>query len=71
MDFLNRVERGCSFISVFPPFYKRLREFEEIEISMQSCRGLNNKEENSYDFCLNFVQEFGLYTLKERLFEVF
>jgi hypothetical protein len=30
-----------------------LHEFEEMEISRQSCRG---KEEN---FCLDFVQEFG------------
>ncbi len=44
------IRRGCGFISVFPPFSfpvysnvykncKRLREFEEIEISMQSCIG--------------------------------
>jgi hypothetical protein len=40
-----------------------LREFEEIEISRQSCPvevTVNSKEGNSYDLCLHFVQEFGL-----------
>jgi hypothetical protein len=38
---------------------KRLRDFEEIEISRQICRGdVNNKKENSLDFCLDFVHEF-------------
>ncbi len=39
---------------------KRLREFEEIEISRQSYSievTVNNKEENSNDFCLDLVQE--------------
>jgi hypothetical protein len=27
---------------------------------------VNSKEENSYDFCPNYVQEFGLYTNKCR-----
>jgi hypothetical protein len=41
---------------------KRLREYEEIEISSQSCLGkVNNKEENSSGFCLDFVQEFGFW----------
>jgi hypothetical protein len=40
---------------------KRLREFEEIEISSKAVEvAVNNKEENSEDFCLDFVQEFGL-----------
>jgi hypothetical protein len=40
---------------------KRLREFEEIEISSKAVEvTVNNKEENSKDFCLDFVQEFGL-----------
>jgi hypothetical protein len=50
MDFLNHSERGYGFLSGFPPFFftvynknsrncKRLREFEEIEISRQSLRG--------------------------------
>ena len=52
MDFLYHREGGMVFTSVFPPFSftvysnvpvyrscKRLREFEEIEISRQSCRG--------------------------------
>jgi hypothetical protein len=42
--------------------HDRLREFEEIEISRQSCIEVtvNSKQENSEDFCLDFVQEFGL-----------
>ncbi len=56
MDFLNHRKGGMVFLSGFPPFSftvysncKRLREFEEIEISMQSCRlvTVNSKEENS------------------------
>jgi hypothetical protein len=49
MDFLYR---NC----------RRLREFEEIEISRQRLLEvtMNNKEENSEDFCLDFVKEFGL-----------
>ncbi len=42
---------------------KRLREFEEMEISRQSCTvevTVNSKEESSSDFFLDFVQEFGL-----------
>ncbi len=46
MDFLNHREGGMVFLSGFPPFSftvysncKRLPEFEEIEISMQSFRG--------------------------------
>jgi hypothetical protein len=40
---------------------KRLREFEEIDISSKAVEVIvNNKEENSEDFCLDFVQEFGL-----------
>jgi hypothetical protein len=35
---------------------KRLREFEEIDIEVT----VNNKEENSYDSCLDFVEKFGL-----------
>jgi hypothetical protein len=40
-----------------------LREFEEIEISRQSCRGdCEIARKNSEDFCLDFLQEFGLRT---------
>jgi hypothetical protein len=39
----------------------RLREFEEIKISRQSCIGnCDSKGENSEEFCLDFVQAFGL-----------
>jgi hypothetical protein len=39
---------------------KRLREFEEIEISSKAAEvTVNNKAKNSEDFCLDFVQEFG------------
>ncbi len=42
---------------------KRLREFEEIEISRQMGEvTVNSKEENTYYFCLDFVQELGLRT---------
>jgi hypothetical protein len=55
MDFLKHREGGMVFYQVFllSHFYcrisKRLREFEEIEISRHSCREVtvNSKEENS------------------------
>jgi hypothetical protein len=67
MDFLNYREGGMVFYQVFllSPLHctvtelrncKRLLDFEEIEVNV------NSKEENSSDFCLDFVQEFGLYT---------
>jgi hypothetical protein len=77
MDFLNHREGRLVLYQVFllsplqctqTPFrnFKRLSEFEEIEISRQSCRGtVNRMEENSSDFCLYFVQEFGLWSLVE------
>ncbi len=38
--------------------YERgLQEFEEINISRKSCRGVGGK---LLDFCLDFVQKFGL-----------
>jgi hypothetical protein len=38
-----------------------LRELEEIEISSKAVElTVNNKEENSWDFCLDSVQEFYL-----------
>jgi hypothetical protein len=69
MDFLNHREGGMGLHQVFLPFLlqciatnsrncRRLREFEEIEISKQVP--VNSKDENSSDFCLDFVQEFGL-----------
>jgi hypothetical protein len=62
MDFLNHREGGKVFYRVFllSPLQctvmnsrncKRLREFEEIEISKQSCEvTVNSKEENSKTF---------------------
>jgi len=42
--------------------YKRLHKFEEIEISNKAVEvTVNNKEENSEDFCRDFVQEFDLW----------
>jgi hypothetical protein len=36
---------------------KRLREFEELEISSKAVElAVNNKEKKSSDFCLDFVQ---------------
>jgi hypothetical protein len=69
MDFLNHKEGtmvGFSFFLLYRN-YKRLCEFEEIEISRQSCREVtvNNKEDsggNSQDSCLDFVPEFGFCT---------
>jgi hypothetical protein len=62
--------RAYGFLSGFPLFSftmysnctveicKRFCEFEEIEISRQDVEvTVNSKEENSSDFCLNFVQE--------------
>jgi hypothetical protein len=47
---------------------KRLREFEEIEILSKAVEvTVDNKEENSSDFCLDFVEEFGLRTTKRLL----
>jgi hypothetical protein len=44
----SRIHKNC----------KKLCEFEEIEISSKAVEvTVNNKEENSYDFCLDFVQE--------------
>jgi hypothetical protein len=68
MDFLNHRERGMAFYQVFSfTVYshckncKRLREFEEIDISRQAVEvTVNSKEENSQDLCLDFLQEFGL-----------
>jgi len=60
MDFLNHRERVWLPIR-FSSFLlyrncKRLREFEEIEISSKAVDvTVNNKEENSEDFCLDFV----------------
>jgi hypothetical protein len=65
--FLNHREGGMVFCQVFlisPLQYRncnRLSEFEEIDISSKDVeRTLNTKEENPYDFCLDFVQEFHL-----------
>jgi hypothetical protein len=41
MDFLNHTEGGMVFLLLLYRNSKRLREFEEIEISRQSCRGDN------------------------------
>jgi hypothetical protein len=65
MDFLNHREGGMFSIRFFSFLLyrncKRLRVFEEIEISSKAVEvSVNNKEENSQDFCLDFVQEFGL-----------
>jgi hypothetical protein len=41
--------------------FKRLHVFEEIEISGKAVAvTVNNRVENSYDFCLDLVREFGL-----------
>ncbi len=68
MHFLNHREGDMVFYQVFLLSHlqkfrncKRLHEFEEIEISSKAVKvTVNNKEENSEDFCLDFFQEFGL-----------
>jgi hypothetical protein len=65
--------KGVCFQLGFPPFSftvysthcrncKTLLEFKEMEIYQGKSEELtlNNKEENSSDFCLYFVREFGL-----------
>jgi hypothetical protein len=63
MDLLNHREGGKVFyhVSSLLPYRnsKRLRDFEEIEISSKAAEvTVINKAENSEDFCLHFVQEF-------------
>jgi hypothetical protein len=66
-------EKGEWFFIRFSSFLlyrncKRLREFEEIEISSKAVEVLktvNKKEENCQNICLNFVQEFGLLTKEQ------
>ncbi len=65
MDFLNHREGDVILYQIFllSPYRNcnRLREFEEIEISSKAVEEtVNKKEENSEDFCQNFVQEFSL-----------
>ncbi len=66
MDFLNHREGGMTWFSIsFSSFLlygncKRLCEFEEIESKAVEVAE-NKKKENSYDFCLDFLQEFGLW----------
>jgi hypothetical protein len=63
--------KRCGFLSGFPPF-----SFTEtlrgcVSLKKQKSQGkavemtVNNKEDNSKDFCLDFVQEFGLYSFLE------
>jgi hypothetical protein len=52
---VEKLKRFCEFEE------KRLREFEEIETQGKAVEvTVNSKEENSEDFCLDFVQEFSL-----------
>jgi hypothetical protein len=72
MDFSNLKKEGVVLYQFFLPsplqcavtHYRNctgLREFEEVEISCKAVEvTLNSKEKNCYDFCLDFVQEFGL-----------
>jgi hypothetical protein len=79
MDFLNYREGGYGFSIRFSSFFlyrkrncMRLREFEETEISSKAVDivevTVNNKEQNSYDFCLDFVQESASVILREWFF---
>ncbi len=62
MDFLNQKEGGI----VFPTF--SFTETGCLSLKKHKSHGkagevtVNNKEENSSDFCLDFVQEFSLRT---------
>jgi hypothetical protein len=74
MDFLNHREGGmvflvsisfsslllCSVQQMNARNCKRLREFEEIEISRRKCRAVGNL----LDICMDFVLEFGLWSQK-------
>jgi hypothetical protein len=65
MVFLNHREGDMVFYQVYLLLLykncKTLREFEEIEISSKPVEvTVNNKDGNSFDFCLDFVQESGL-----------
>ncbi len=72
MDFLNQREGG--FLSGLPPFsFTVYCTVTELYDTVRGCVSLkkykyqgkaieltvNSKEENSQDFCLDFVQEFG------------
>jgi hypothetical protein len=70
VDFLNHRVGGMVFYPCFPPFSftvnsricKRLREFEEIKSEGKAVEvTVNSMEENSEEFCLDFVQEFCLW----------
>jgi len=70
MDFLNH-GKGDGFLSGFPPVSFTVYSNWTLEtvrgcVSLKKCKSqgkaveVNSKEENSQDFCLGFVQEFGL-----------
>ncbi len=65
MDFLNHREGGGGSI-VFPPFSCTETVRGCVSLKKLKSQGkavaviVNSKEENSYDFCLDFFQEFGL-----------
>ncbi len=52
----------------FTETVRGLCEFEEIEVLSKAVEvTVDKKEENSYDFCLNFIQGFGHRTTKRFL----
>jgi hypothetical protein len=73
MDFLNHWEEalqgGMIFLSGFPPFSFTETVRGCVSLKKQKSQGkdvevtVNSKEENSYDFRLDFFQVFGLRPL--------
>jgi len=73
MDFLNHRKGGMVFyqVSSFPLFsvYSKNLEIARGCVSLKKYKfqgkavevTVNSREENSEDFCLDFVQEFGLW----------
>jgi hypothetical protein len=70
MDFLNHGE-GDMVLSGFLPFFftETVRGCASLKKQKSQDKAVeatvNNKEENSSDFCLDFVQEFGICTRSE------
>ncbi len=74
--FLKPKGRGYCFLSGFPQFSftETVRGFVSVKKWKFHSKAVqlteNNKEENSEDFCLDFVQEFGLRIIYTFIFHV-
>ncbi len=70
---LKTISRYCPFkrLHEFEETHIRLSEFEEIKISRQSCTvdvTVNSKEESFENVCLDFVQELGVWSIRQRTY---